>query len=142
MVNLYFTLQETILYGVALAGIVAGFRIYQKWQRGEPVVPLIYTWIFGLLLAMGLQHLVYILIVSGGISGYTPITIARSYARETHSATMVIGVVVAIIAIIHIYYKHNAGDDVTELVYRWVGSLFFLFSMGLIIETVMTSWSP
>lgn len=137
MEELYTIARTTALYASALAAIGAGFKIYQKWNRGEPVIPLIFTWILGMIVAVGLLQMINTFIYGGSIyaQNIAPSTILL--AQEMHSASIVVGIVVAIIAVIHIYYKYNSGDDVTELVYRWVGSLFFLFSFGLIIEMFM-----
>lgn len=125
------------MLGVAMAAIASGFRIYQKWNRGEAVIPLIFTWVAGMVIAVGLNEMIYSLVLMGDAVNYSPVGAATSFAKDMHSAAIVVGVVVAIIAVIHIYYKYTSGDDVTELVYRWVASLFFLFSFGLIIESIL-----
>ncbi|GGH55767.1 hypothetical protein GCM10007423_63670 [Dyadobacter endophyticus] len=138
MMNLYYTIQEIGFLGVAIGGVASGFRIYQKWGRGEAVIPLIFTWLGGLILAVILNHMIYGLVLAGNAGDYNPISTARMFAKETHSAAITIGLIVAIVAVIHIYHRYTTGDDVTELVYRWVASLFFLFTFGLIIETVLS----
>lgn len=125
------------MLGVAMAAIASGFRIYQKWNRGESVIPLVFTWVGGMVIAVGLNQMIYSLILMGDAVNYSPVGSAITFAKDMHSAAIAVGIVVAIIAVIHIYYKYTSGDDVTELVYRWVGSLFFLFTFGLIIESIL-----
>ncbi len=138
MEDLYSIARTVALYATALAAVVAGFKIYHKWNRGEPVIPLIFTWVLSIIIAVGLLQMIGTFIYGGAIyaSNLAPSTVLL--AQEAHSAAIVVGVVVAIVAVIHIYYRYNSGDDVTELVYRWVGSIFFLFSFGLIIEMLMS----
>ena len=137
MDDLYIIVKETAMYGVAIAAIASGYKIYVKWNRGEPVIPLIFAWVLSLIIATGLFQMVYSLILMGDVHNYSPVGSAMTFAKEMHSASIVVGILVAIIAVIHIYYKYNSGDDVTELVYRWVGSLFFLFTFGMIIELLL-----
>ncbi|WP_026632634.1 DUF4134 family protein [Dyadobacter alkalitolerans] len=138
MMNLYYTIQEIAFLGVAIAAVASAFRIYQKWNRGEAVTPLIFTWIGGMALAVIMNHMIYGLVMAGNAGDHNPISTARMFAKETHSAAITIGLIVAILAVIHIYHRYTTGDDVTELVYRWVGSLFFLFAFGLIIESILS----
>ncbi|MGM9512460.1 hypothetical protein ACS5NO_32310 [Larkinella sp. GY13] len=134
---LFYNIQEIAMLGVGIAAIASGFRIFQKWNRGEPVIPLVFTWIGGMVLAVMLNEMVYGLILMGSFETYNPVAAARMFAKDAHSAAIALGVVVAILAVIHIYYRYTSGDDVTELVYRWVASLFFLFTFGLIIEAIL-----
>lgn len=138
MMNLYYTIQEMAFLGVGIAAVASGFRIYQKWGRGEAVIPLIFTWIGGMALAVIMNHMIYGLVLAGNAGDYNPISTGRMMAKETHTAAITIGLIVAIVAVINIYHKSTTGDDVTELVYRWVGSLFFLFTLGLIIESILS----
>lgn len=137
MDQIYVMARETAAYGTAIAAIVAGFKIYTKWNRGEPVIGLIFTWVINMIIAATLMIMIWSLILSKGVSGYDFIPSAMQMAKEMHSAAIVMGVCIAIIGVIDIYRRHNSGDDVTELVYRWVASLFFLFTFGLIIEAII-----
>lgn len=138
MEELYTIARTVALYATALASVVAGFKIYHKWNRGEQVTPLIFTWILGIIIAVGLLQMIGTFIYGGAIFSQNLAPSTVLLAQETHSAAIVMGVAIAIVAVIHIYYRYNSGDDVTELVYRWVGSIFFLFSFGLIIEMLMS----
>src|SRR5690606_12254486 len=107
-------------------------------QRGEHVIPSILTWIVSIIVAVALVEMVDGWIFSGYIYGANLGAWSVQLAQEAHSASIVVGIVVAIVAVIRIYMKYNAGEDVTELIYYWVTSLFFLFSFGLIIEILMS----
>ena len=129
--------RDTVLYGTAIAATVSGYKIFTKWNRGEPVVNLIFTWAMNMVIATILMIMIWGMILGKDVYNYEYISATISMAKEMHSAAIVMGVAVAIVAIIHIYHRHNAGDDVTELIYRWVASLFFLFTFGQIIEILL-----
>lgn len=137
MEQLYNNVQEVAMLGVAIAAIASALRIYHKWNRGEPVIPLLITWVGGMVFAVILVEMIYGIVLMGGFESYNVIGQARAFTKDTHSAAILVGVIIAIVGVIHIYHKYTSGDDVTELVYRWVASLFFLFSFGLIIEALL-----
>ncbi|PWJ53417.1 hypothetical protein CLV98_12331 [Dyadobacter jejuensis] len=137
MDQLYVIVRETATYGVGIAAIASGYRIYVKWNRGEPVISLILNWILSLIIAGVLFNMIYVIVLNGTFMSLEPLDQAIQMGKEMHSAAIVIGVAFAILAIIHIYYRYTSGDDVTELVYRWIASLFFLFTFGLIIELLI-----
>jgi hypothetical protein len=136
MNTLYGLIKSTALFATAAAGVVGGFKIYQKWGRGEEVVPLILAWIFGLGMVQVIFWAVGYYIVGGAYKGVNPKTGAESIAIESHNAVLIVGVAISIFSVVKIYQKYINGEDVIDLIYKWLGALIFLFLFGYIIEAV------
>jgi hypothetical protein len=139
MNSLYTTLKSTCLFSSAIAGVYGGFKIYQKWNRGELVLPLIIAWIFGLCLVNMVIFLVDSFIASGSYRNITPSAGAKEIAIESYQVALVVGVIISIFSVVKIYQKYNDGEDVYDLMYKWLGALFFLFFFGYVIESLLSS---
>ena len=138
MDSLFNLIYNVALYATAFAGVVAGFKIYNRWQNGQPVVSLIGSWVVSLIVAVAFLKLIKTFVVGGAMMSWSINARAVELAQEMHSFTIVAGVILAIAAVINIYKKYTDGEDVIERIVRWVGSLFFLFSFGLLIEQILS----
>lgn len=136
--DLYNIARTVALYGTALTAVVSGFKIFQKWQGGEPVVGLIVTWLLGIIIAVSLLAMIDTFIRGGTIVSHSIAPSITLLAREAHSLSIVLGAILSVVAIIQIYQKYTGGEDAVELILRWVGSIFFLLTFGYIIENLMS----
>ncbi len=137
MNTLYQLVKNTALFATAAAGVVGGFKIYQKWGRGEEILPLILAWLFGLGMVQVIFWAVGYYIVGGSYKGVNSATGAESVAIEAHNAALVVGVGISIFSIVKIYQKYINGEEVIELLYKWLGALIFLFFFGYLIEAIL-----
>lgn len=138
MIQLFGIVQSTLVFAAAAAGVIGGFKIYQKWNRGEEVIPLILAWCFGLGMVQVIIWAVSTYIVNGSYKSVSPQAGAESVAIETHNAALIIGVAIAIFSVVKLYQKYTSGDDITELIFKWLGALLFLFTFGYIIEKMLS----
>lgn len=137
MNTLYQLVKNTALFATAAAGVVGGFKIYQKWGRGEEILPLILAWLFGLGMVQVIFWAVGYYIVGGSYKGINPATGAESVAIEAYNAALVVGVGISIFSVVKIYQKYINGEEVIELLYKWLGALIFLFFFGYLIEAIL-----
>lgn len=137
----YTVVKASCIYLSVIASLIAGFRIYQKMNRGEDVELPLFLW-FGSLVAVGIVVLAvdtFIVPTAGGQIAATSVpSLLLGYAYETHHLVVMLGVVVAILGLIRIYNKVRNGDeDVYDYLIRWFGSLIFLFSIGYVISLIL-----
>ena len=137
----YNVVKASCIYISVIASLIAGFRIYQKWNRGEDVETALFLWV-GSLVAVGIIVLAvdtFIVPTSGGQISATAVPgLLLGYAYETHHLVVMLGVIVAILGLIKIYNKVRNGDEDTyDYMIRWFGSLMFLFSLGYVISLIL-----
>jgi Domain of unknown function (DUF4134) len=137
MGGIYGTLRDTFIYASALAAIIAGFNIFQKWNRGEDVRALIYGWLYGIVISNSIVWAVSNFIVNGAIMGKNPTAFTKDLGLQVYSATLIIGLIIAIIGIIDIYRKYTEGEEITALIFKWISSIIFLFFFGNIISAML-----
>ncbi|MCY7358447.1 MAG: DUF4134 family protein [Rudanella sp.] len=132
------------LWLCAFAAVVAGYRLYQQWNRGEDVEGPLVLWLTSLAFCGGVVFLVDRFILSGafsssfGGSDYLAQQYTQSLAVEGSRAALLLGIVVAIIGLIRIFQKFRRGDDdLYEFMFKWFGSLAFLFLMSSIISAML-----
>jgi len=130
-------LQSIVVFASGAAAVVAGLRIYARWNRGEEVTPMIFSWLVGMASVGALIYAVRTYILGGGLQGGLGIGWAQQLNLEVYEAAMIFGIVISIVSIIRIYYKFTGGEDVVPLVLQWAGSLVFLFVMGYIIQSIV-----
>ena len=132
------------LWLCAFAAIVAGYRIYQQWNRGEDVEGPLVLWLTSIAFCGGVVFLVDRFILSGafsssfGGSDYMAQIYTQSMVVESSRAALLLGIVVAIIGLIRIFQKFRRGDDdLYDFMFKWFGSLAFLFLMSSIISAML-----
>lgn len=132
------------LWLCAFGAIVAGFRIYQQWNRGEEIEGPVMLWLTGIAFCGGMVFLVDRFILSGafsssfGGSDYLAQTYTQSIAVESSRAALLLGIVMAIIGLIRVFQKFRRGDDdLYDFLFKWFGSLAFLFLMSTIISAML-----
>ena len=132
------------LWLCAFAAVVAGYRIYQQWNRGEDVEGLLVIWLTSIAFCGGVVYLVDRFILSGtfsssfGGSDYLAQQYTQSIAVESSRAALLLGVVMAIIGLIRVFQKFQRGDDdLYQFMFKWFGSLAFLFLMSSIISAML-----
>ena len=130
-------IQSVVIYACGAAGVVAGFRIFAKMNRGEDVTTLIFSWLVGLLSVGVLIYAIRTYILGGGLQGGLAIGWGWQLNLEIYEFAMIGGLVVSIVSMIRIYQKYTGGEDVVPLLYQWVGSLLFLSVMGYIIQSLV-----
>lgn len=130
-------IQTVVIYACGAAGVVAGFRIFAKWNRGEEVTTLIFSWLVGLLSVGVIVYAIRTYILGGGLQGGLAIGWGWQLSLEIYEFAMLAGIVVSIVSIIRIYQKYTSGEDVVPLLYQWTGSLIFLSLMGYIIQSLV-----
>ena len=136
--DIYATIRNTCLLLAAAASVVAGFRIYQRWNRGDDVETALLSWLGGLGFVGLADHAVKSIIVGGTYAFFTAESGARLLSNGILGLCYVIGVIVAILGLINIVNKFRAGeDDIYPYMLKWAGSLLFLFSMGAIISAML-----
>jgi hypothetical protein len=123
----------------AAAAVIAGLRLFQKWNRGEEVEGTVFIWLMGILFAGGIVVMVDNFIVGGASVFFTGIAgTAEGLSLEIYQAAMLLGIVIAIVGIIKIYRKFQNGDeDMYDYMLKWFSSLLFLFSMGYLISAIL-----
>jgi Domain of unknown function (DUF4134) len=137
MGGIYATLRDTFIYASALAAILAGFNIFQKWNRGEDVKTLIYGWLYGIVLANSIVWAIATFIVGGSLSGQTPNGLTKDLGLQIYSACLIIGLIISVVGLIDIYRKYTDGEEITALIFKWIGSILFLFFFGNIISAML-----
>lgn len=148
MLDMFNVAVSICMYLTATAAVIAGFRIFQRWNRGDDVEQAAVLWLTGLLIAPGIILLIQRFILSGsfsennnGVAGsgdFIAKTAAQSLAYETFWAALVSGIVVAIVGLINVLQKFQRGDDdLYEFMVKWAGSVVFLFSFGYIISLIL-----
>lgn len=132
------------LWLCALAAVIAGFRIYRNWNRGEDVEGPLVLWLTSIAFCGGAAYAVDRFILSGafsssfGGSDYLAQQYTQSMAIEGNRAALLLGVVMAIIGLIRVFQKFRRGDDdLYEFMFKWFGSLAFLFLMSSIISAML-----
>lgn len=132
------------LWLCAFAAIVSGYRIYQKWNRGDDVEGPLVLWLTSIAFCGGVVYMVDRFILSGafsssfGGSDYTAQIYTQSMVIESSQAALLLGIVVAIIGLIRVFQKFRRGDeDLYDFMLKWFGSLAFLFLMSSIISAML-----
>lgn len=134
---LYQNIQNFCVYGTATAAVMGGFSIYKKWNRGEETKPLIFTWLFGILLSNILIWAVNSFFINGQNNGKVLVSLSEELADQIYICTLILGLIIAVLASVNIYQKYVNGEDVVPLLYTWVGSLIFLFVFGKVISALL-----
>jgi formate/nitrite transporter FocA (FNT family) len=137
MNSLYLNILSFCIYGTATASVMGGFSIYKKWNRGEEVKPLIFTWLYGIMLSNLLFWAVNRFFILGQNNGKVLVNLSEELADQVYLCTLILGIIIAILACINIYSKYINGEDVTKLLFSWVSSLIFLFAFGKIISAML-----
>jgi Domain of unknown function (DUF4134) len=140
MITLYNTIRDVFIYATAIAAILAGFNIYQKFSRGEAVQPLIIGWLFGITVSNLLFWAVDYFILGNRLQNnafVNPVSLANDLSKQVYQACLILGVIISVLALITIYRKYTEGEEVTTLVFQWIGSIIFLFSFGTIISAML-----
>jgi hypothetical protein len=139
MDSFYAIARNTCLSLAAAAAVIAGLRLFQKWNRGEEVEGMIFIWLIGILFAGGIVVMVDNFIVGGAYVFFTGISgTAEGLSIELYQASLLLGIVITIVGIIKIYRKfQNGEEDIYEYLLKWFGSLVFLFSMGYLISAIL-----
>ncbi|MES2797381.1 MAG: DUF4134 family protein [Bacteroidota bacterium] len=137
MNSLYQTILSFCIYGTASASIMGGFSIYKKWNRGEEIKPLIFTWLYGILLSNMLFWVVNRFFIQGQNNGRNLVGLSEELADQVYLCALILGTMIAILASISIYNKYVEGEDVTKLLFSWAGSIIFLFVFGKIISAML-----
>ena len=137
MAGLLALLQQILITACAAAAVVAGFKIYARWNRGEEVTAAIFSWLVGMLSVGVLVYAIRTYILGGGILGGMAIGWAGLLNYEIYEFAIIAGVIVSIVSLIRIYTKYTDGEDIVPMVYQWIGSLLFLSVMGMIIGALM-----
>ncbi|WP_028523244.1 DUF4134 family protein [Runella limosa] len=132
---LYGYFKQIAYWACAAAGVVAGFKIYMRWNRGEQITHQLFSWIVSLSSVGAIVYAVETYIYGSGLQGGLAIGWAGLLATELYEVVMLFGLVVSIVSVIRIYTKYTEGEDIVPLIYQWVGSLLFLGMLGLIVET-------
>ncbi|GHB87376.1 DUF4134 family protein [Persicitalea jodogahamensis] len=130
-------IQTVIIGACGAAGVVSGLRIYAKWNRGEEVTPMIFSWLVGLLSVGVLIYAIRTYILGGGLLGGLAVGWSGQLNLEVYEFAMLAGLVISIVSMLRIYQKYTGGEDVVPLLYQWVGSLLFLSVMGYIIQSLV-----
>lgn len=137
-------LMTKIIVGtiIAIAGLIAGMRIYQGMQKGEEFEGPAIRWVGGLVGAAALIYAVEAFIYTDSAgwasTGSAPHLVAISYGAEAYQAALYLGLLFAIFGLVRIYKKVRDGDDdVYDFGLKWFGSLMFLFMMGWIIDNLL-----
>lgn len=139
MDSFYAIARNTCLSLAAAAAVIAGLRLFQKWNRGEEVEGMIFIWLIGILFAGGIVVMVDNFIVGGAYVFFTGISgTAEGLSIELYQASLLLGIVITIVGVIKIYRKfQNGEEDIYEYMLKWFGSLLFLFSMGYLISAIL-----
>lgn len=139
MDSFYALARNTCLSLAAAAAVIAGLRLFQKWNRGDEVEGMVFIWLIGILFAGGIVVMVDNFIVGGAYVFFTGIAgTAEGLSIELYQASLMLGIVITIVGIIKIYRKFQNGDeDIYEYMLKWFGSLLFLFSMGYLISAIL-----
>jgi uncharacterized membrane protein len=140
----YGQVKSISLWLSAFAAVVAGFRIYQRWNKGDDIEQSVIIWMTGIAACGGAIALVDRFIMSGALSSsfggsdYLAQQYTAGLAIESARAALWLGVIVAIIGLIRVYQKFQRGDeDIYEFMLKWFGSLVFLFLMGSLISAML-----
>lgn len=102
-------------------------------------MPLFFAWIFGLGLVNIIIYMVDAFIVSGSYRSISPSGGAKELSIEAYQVALVVGVIISVFSVVKIYQKYTDGEDVYDLIYKWLGALFFLFFFGYVIEALLSS---
>jgi len=139
MDSFYAIARNTCLSLAAAAAVIAGLRLFQKWNRGEEAEGMIFIWLIGILFAGGIVAMVDNFIVGGAYVFFTGISgTAEGLSIELYQASLLLGIVITIVGTIKIYRKfQNGEEDIYEYMLKWFGSLLFLFSMGYLISAIL-----
>lgn len=139
MDSFYAIARNTCLSLAAAAAVIAGLRLFQKWNRGEEVEGMIFIWLIGILFAGGIVVMIDNFIVGGAYVFFTGISgTAEGLSIELYQASLLLGIVITIVGVIKIYRKfQNGEEDIYEYMLKWFGSLLFLFSMGYLISAIL-----
>lgn len=134
MDEFYSITKQTFLYIIVTAAVFAAMKIFTKWNRGEDVVPQIFGWVFGMIVATFLFKAVDEFIKGSGSNFINPVGASEALALEGYEASLMIGVGISVFSIVRIYTKYNEGEDVYDPILKWFGSVIFLFFFSYIIE--------
>ena len=98
MDSFYAIARNTCLSLVAAAAVIAGLRLFQKWNRGEEVEGMIFIWLIGILFAGGIVVMVDNFIVGGAYVFFTGISgTAEGLSIEIYQASLLLGIVITIV---------------------------------------------
>jgi hypothetical protein len=144
VVQAYGQVKSIGLWLCAFAAVVAGYRIYQQWNRGEEVEGPLVLWLTSIAFCGGVVFLVDRFILSGafsssfGGSDYLAQVYTQTMVIESSRAALLLGIVVAICGLIRVFQKFRRGDDdLYDFMFKWFGSLAFLFLMSTIISAML-----
>lgn len=137
MSALYQNILSFCVYGTAIASIMGGFSIYKKWNRGEEIKPLVFTWLYGIMLSNVLFWAVNRIFIEGRNNGKVLVSLTEELADQVYACTLILGIIIAILACINLYQKYISGEDVTKLLFTWAASIVFLFVFGKIISSML-----
>lgn len=134
--DLYGTIYNACIALSAAASVVGGYKVYSRWNTGEDVMPALSAWLLGLVAALILLWAPGALIMPDNAvtTTYAPATVIGWLAQEVYEVCLIVGVIMAIVGSFRIYKQFNAGEDIHEPIMKWVGSIFFLFFFGYVIE--------
>lgn len=118
-------------YLAMFAALIAGFRIFQRWNKGEDIESSLLNWFFGLLFVPFVIQAVSSQIVNKGWSdSESPDYTLGFVVADTASVIFALGIIVAVVGLIRIYSKFQNGDDDIPIFFlKWLGSLVFLSVM-------------
>jgi hypothetical protein len=130
---------------LAIAAVIGGIRIFQRWNQGqEGVESSLIHWFGALATSYGLVELVDFGIKSpfGYVGSDNAAGVIRDAAPEVYQAGIYLGIVFTVVGIIRVFIKVQNGDeDIYEFALKWLGSLMFLFLIGYIINLTFSKWA-
>jgi hypothetical protein len=143
MNQVYDTVRLTLLYGAAIAALIAGYRIFHKFNRGQDVENDLWIWFGGMIVVVIAAQLIndWIYTPGGGAmgndgSGFS--SKARGLAVELVYVIQVLGFLVGLVGCLQLYAKwQNGEDNLSGLALRWLGSMMFLFLISVIVSAIM-----
>lgn len=134
--DIYTRVLKTCTYLAMFAALIAGFRIYTRWNRGEDIEQGLLNWFFALVLVPLIIKGVDL--ITSGTDDLSPDWYAGLLFNDAAALVIGIGIIVAILGLIRIYMKVRNGDDgIGEFFFKWLGSLIFLMSMYGLITAII-----
>ena len=136
--SFYTTTKAVCLLLAATASVVAGFRIFARWNRGDDVEAPLYAWLAGGVSAALLTQMVDSFILGGAYEGSSFEWEAGKLSNGVYTLCVALGCLVAVIGLFQIYNKSlNGDDDLIPFLWKWGASLIFLFLFGEIISALL-----
>jgi Domain of unknown function (DUF4134) len=136
MTALFTQLANVILYIIAAAAAVGGVKIFRNWNRGDDVLPLILSWGFGIVLSAALLAFIKSWIIGGASTGNS-LNVSIGFASDVYNACLAVGFIISIFSVVNIYNKYQQGEEIYQPIFKYLGSILFLASMGWIIESLI-----